>query len=129
MAKTKTVSKAELVNEVADNTGLSKKAVKETMDSLLETMTDNIAKGNKVTLTGFGTFEVRNRKARTGVKPGTTEKINIPSSKYPAFKAGKSLKDTVSGKKGSGSGSAKRATGGSRSRSSGSSASAGRGKR
>jgi DNA-binding protein HU-beta len=99
MAKSKTVSKAELVNEVADSTGLSKKAVKETLDALLGTMTDNIAKGNKVTLTGFGTFEVRKRKARTGVKPGTTEKIKIPASQYPAFKAGKSLKDTVSGKK------------------------------
>lgn len=99
MAKTKTVSKAELVSEVADSTGLSKKAVKETMDSLLDTMTANIARGNKVTLTGFGTFEVRKRKARTGVKPGTTEKIEIPASQYPAFKAGKSLKDTVSGKK------------------------------
>src|SRR5699024_4233206 len=53
MAKSKTVSKAELVNEVADSTGLSKKAVKETLDALLGTMTDNIAKGNKVTLTGF----------------------------------------------------------------------------
>ena len=99
MARSKTVSKAELVTEVADSTGLSKKSVKETLDALLGTMTDNIAKGNKVTLTGFGTFEVRKRKARTGVKPGTTEKIKIPASQYPAFKAGKSLKDTVSGKK------------------------------
>lgn len=99
MAKSKTVSKAELVTEVADSTGLSKKAVKETLDALLGTMTSNIAKGNKVTLTGFGTFEVRKRKARTGVKPGTTEKIKIPASQYPAFKAGKSLKDTVAGKK------------------------------
>jgi DNA-binding protein HU-beta len=101
MAKTKTISKAELVTDVAESTGLSKKSVKETMDSLLDAMTDNISKGNKVTLTGFGTFEVRNRKARTGVKPGTTEKISIPASQYPAFKAGKSLKDTVSGKKAS----------------------------
>ena len=46
-------------------------------------------------LTGFGTFEVRERSARTGVKPGTTEKIEIPASKFPAFKAGKSLKDEL----------------------------------
>ena len=46
-------------------------------------------------LTGFGTFEVRERSARTGVKPGTSEKIQIPASKYPAFKAGKGLKDSL----------------------------------
>ncbi len=99
MAKAKTVSKADLVDMVAEETGLSKKSVKETMDSLLEAMSTSIAKGSKVTLTGFGTFEVRKRKARTGVKPGTTEKIKIPASKYPAFKAGKSLKDQVGDKK------------------------------
>lgn len=95
MAKAKTVSKADLVDMVAEETGLSKKSVKETMDSLLEAMSTSIAKGSKVTLTGFGTFEVRKRKARTGVKPGTTEKIKIPASKYPAFKPGKGLKDRV----------------------------------
>ncbi len=95
MAKAKSVSKADLVDMVASNTGHSKKAVKEVMDSLIDTMSTNLKKGTKVTLTGFGTFEVRKRKARTGVKPGTTEKIKIPASKYPAFKAGKSLKDTV----------------------------------
>lgn|SRR5690606_11204907 len=99
MAKAKTVSKADLVDMVAEETGLSKKSVKETMDALLESMSTSIAKGSKVTLTGFGTFEVRKRKARTGVKPGTTEKIKIPASKYPAFKAGKSLKDQVGDKK------------------------------
>lgn len=99
MAKSKTISKADLVEMVSDDTGLSRKAVKDTMDALLETMSVQIGKGNKVTLTGFGTFEVRKRKARTGVKPGTTEKIKIPASKYPAFKAGKSLKDTVGDRK------------------------------
>jgi len=99
MAKSKTISKADLVDMVADETGLSKKSVKETMDALLETMSSQIGKGVKVTLTGFGTFEVRKRKARTGVKPGTTEKIRIPASSYPAFKAGKSLKDVVSDKR------------------------------
>jgi DNA-binding protein HU-beta len=99
MAKSKTISKADLVDMVADETGLSKKNVKETMDALLDTMSEQIGKGVKVTLTGFGTFEVRKRKARTGVKPGTTEKIKIPASKYPAFKAGKSLKDTVGDRK------------------------------
>lgn len=96
MAKGRSISKADLVDFVADDTNLTKKAVKEMLDALLETITSEVAKGNKVTLTGFGTFEVRERKARTGVKPGTTEKIEIPASKYPAFKAGKTLKDTVS---------------------------------
>ena len=81
--KSKTVSKAELVNEVADSTGLSKKSVKETLDALLGTMTDNIAKGNKVTLTGFGTFEVRKRKARTGVKPGHHREDQDPGQPVP----------------------------------------------
>lgn len=96
MAKGRSISKADLVDFVADDTNLTKKAVKEMLDALLETITSEVAKGNKVTLTGFGTFEVRHRKARTGVKPGTTEKIEIPASRYPAFKAGKTLKDTVS---------------------------------
>ncbi len=95
----KTVSRADLVDLVAADTKLSKKTVKDTVDALLASMSTTIAKGSKVTLTGFGTFEVRKRKARTGVKPGTTEKIKIPASKYPAFKAGKSLKDRVGGKK------------------------------
>lgn len=99
MANAKTVSKADLVDGVASVTKLSKKSVKETVDALLESMATEVAKGNKVTLTGFGTFEVRKRKARTGVKPGTTEKIKIPASKYPAFKAGKSLKDKVANKR------------------------------
>ena len=95
MAKSKTVSKADLVDMVAASTKLPKKAVKETVDSLLDSMSKQIAKGSKVTLTGFGTFEVRRRKARSGVKPGTTEKIKIPASKYPAFKPGKGLKESV----------------------------------
>jgi len=99
MASAKTVSKADLVDGVANVTKLSKKSVKEAVDALLESMSDEVAKGNKVTLTGFGTFEVRQRKARTGVKPGTTDKIEIPESQYPAFKAGKSLKAKVANKR------------------------------
>lgn len=99
MANAKTVSKADLVDDVASATKLSKKTVKETVDALLESMSDEVSMGNKVTLTGFGTFELRERKARTGVKPGTTDKIEIPASQYPAFKAGKSLKDKVAAKR------------------------------
>ena len=95
MAENKTVSKADLVGIVADETGLKKKDVKDVVDAMLEQVAGHLDKGAKVQLTGFGTFEVRERKARTGVKPGTTETIKIPASKYPAFKPGKSLKEQV----------------------------------
>ena len=95
MAKIKTVSKADLVDLVADETGMKKKDVKDVMDTMLDKISSHLDNNFKVQLTGFGTFEVRQRKARTGVKPGTTDKIKIPPSKYPAFKPGKSLKDRV----------------------------------
>ncbi len=93
--KSKSISKAELVGEVADQADMKKKDVKSVMDAMLESISHHLDRGNKVQLTGFGTFEVRERKARTGVKPGTTEKIKIPASSYPAFKPGKGLKDQV----------------------------------
>lgn len=89
------VSKADLVDALASDTGMTKKDVKTVVDGMLDKVSDALRKGEKVQLTGFGTFEVRERKARTGVKPGTTEKIQIPASKYPAFKPGKGLKDDV----------------------------------
>ena len=95
MAKAKTVSKADLVQRVADAHNMRKKDVKEIMDSMLDQVSAALDTGAKVQLTGFGTFEVRERKERTGVRPGTTEKIKIPASKYPAFKPGKGLKDRV----------------------------------
>ena len=90
-----TISKADLVKELAEKTGMGQKDTKALMDGLFETVSSHLKQGDKVQVTGFGTFEVRDRSARTGVKPGTTEKINIPASKYPAFKAGKSLKHEV----------------------------------
>lgn len=95
MAKQQTISKAELVDRVADEAGLTKKDAKSVIDKFLGNITNHLDKGYKVQLTGFGTFEVRERKARTGVRPGTTDKIEIPASKYPAFKPGKALKETV----------------------------------
>ena len=94
MAK-KTVTKADLVDHVADVTGMKKKDVKAVIDALLNEIAEMLDRDYKVQLTGFGTFEVRKRKARIGVKPGTTEKIKIPASKYPAFKPGKALKEKV----------------------------------
>lgn len=74
---------------------MSKKDVKAVIDGMLGHVTTQLKGGEKVQLTGFGTFEVRERKARSGVKPGTTDRIEIPASKYPAFKPGKGLKDSV----------------------------------
>jgi DNA-binding protein HU-beta len=89
------ISKADLVKELAEKTGMGQKETKTLVDSLFESVSSHLKQGNKVQLTGFGTFEVRERAARTGVKPGTTEKIEIPASKFPAFKAGKTLKDEI----------------------------------
>jgi len=95
VAKQKSVSKADLVDIVADETGLTKKDVKTVLDSFLGNTKGHLEKGVKVQLTGFGTFEIRERKERVGVRPGTTEQIIIPASRYPAFKPGKDLKETI----------------------------------
>lgn len=89
------MTKSELIEQVAQTSGLSKKQAGEAVNATLDTIQGALAKGESVTITGFGSFEVRNRKARDGVKPGTSEKIHIPASKYPAFKPGKPLKDAV----------------------------------
>ena len=89
------VSKADLVKELTESTGVGSKDVKAVIDGMMESVSSHLKQGDKVQLTGFGTFEVRERAARTGVKPGTSEKIEIPASKAPAFKAGKSLKDQI----------------------------------
>ena len=89
------ISKADLVKELAEQANMGQKDVKALVDGMLGSISSHLKQGNKVQLTDFGTFEVRERSARTGVKPGTTEKIEIPASKFPAFKAGKSLKDEL----------------------------------
>ena len=89
------ISKTDLVKELAETTGLGQKDVKTVIDAMLEGVAGHLKGGDKVQLTGFGTFEVRERSARTGVKPGTTEKMEFPASKVPAFKAGKGLKDQI----------------------------------
>ena len=88
-------SKADLVDSVAEQTGFSKTECKAVIDGTLKAISESLEKGGKVVLTGFGSFEVRERQAREGVKPGTSEKIQIPASKVPAFKAGKALKEAV----------------------------------
>ena len=88
-------NKAELVSEVAAKTKLTKKDVSEAVDAIFESIQEDLAKGEKVQLIGFGTFEVRERAARKGRNPQTGAEIEIPSSKVPAFKPGKALKDAV----------------------------------
>jgi len=90
------LNKSELIAKVADKTGLTKRAAGESVEAVLAAIEEALAKGEKVTLVGFGTFEVRQRAARKGVNPATGASINIPATKVPAFKAGKSLKEAVS---------------------------------
>ncbi|QTA38378.1 HU family DNA-binding protein [Thermosipho ferrireducens] len=90
------MSKKELVNAVAEKvTGLKKKDIKVVVDAVFEAISEALAKGEKVQLVDFGTFEVRKAAARTGVNPRTREKIKIPARKVPKFKPGKALKEKV----------------------------------
>lgn len=89
------MTKAELVAEVAAKSGLSKKDAEKALTGVIDTITETLAKGESIQLVGFGTFEVRERSARTGVNPRTKEKIEIAATKAPAFKAGRHLKDAV----------------------------------
>lgn len=90
------MTKSDLVAIAAQAAGLTKKDAGIAIDAMLESITAELSKGNSVTITGFGTFRVSSRAARTGVNPrNTTQKIKIPAMNLPAFKAGKSLKDAV----------------------------------
>lgn len=90
------MTKGDLINIVAENTGLTKKAAAEAIDAMLNAITTSLTKGESVTITGFGTFRTSKRAARTGVNPrNPSQKIKIPAMTLPAFKAGKTLKDAV----------------------------------
>ena len=89
------MNKAAFVAAVAEKSGLTQKQADAALDAVLETITSELQKGEKVQLTGFGTFEVRERAAREGRNPATGEMIQIPASKAPAFKAGRKLKDVL----------------------------------
>ena len=92
------MNKAELVAAIAAKTGDTKKGAEASVNAFVEVITDELAKGDKVQLVGFGSFEVRKRAARKGRNPRTKEEIKIPASKAPVFKAGKALKDLVNKK-------------------------------
>jgi DNA-binding protein HU-beta len=89
------MNKVDLVEVVAKETGSSKKDAEKVLDVVLAALTKALAKGDTVKLAGFGAFTVRTRKARLGVKPGTTQKIQIAASKVVGFKASKTLKEQV----------------------------------
>lgn len=90
------MTKQDLINAAAQAAGITKKAATEALEAVLFAITASLKKGQGVTITGFGTFRVSKRAARTGVNPrNPTEKIKIPAMKLPAFKAGKTLKDAV----------------------------------
>lgn len=89
------MNKAELIAAVAEKTGTTKKDAEKSVNATFEAITENVVKGEKVQLVGFGSFEVKRRDARIGRNPKTKEEIQIPATVVPVFKAGKALKDTV----------------------------------
>lgn len=89
------MTKVELIATVAANAGLTKKDAEKAVTATIDVITETLQKGEKVSLVGFGTFEVRERKERQGRNPQTREPMTIPASKLPAFSAGKALKDAV----------------------------------
>ena len=89
------MNKAELIAAVAENAELTKKDAEKAVKAFIEVVTDELKKGEKVQLVGFGTFEVSERAAREGRNPQTGETMTIAASKAPKFKAGKALKDLV----------------------------------
>jgi len=90
------MSKAALVEEVANQIELTKNLSREAVDAIISAITDSLGREEKVTLVGFGTFQVVERKARKGVYPRTRGAINIPAKKVPKFVPGKSLREAVS---------------------------------
>ncbi|KKK83317.1 hypothetical protein LCGC14_2794600 [marine sediment metagenome] len=89
------MNKAELVNEVSGEVGLSRRETQKVVDVIIGTIGDTLAAGKKVTLVGFGTFGVRQRKARTGRNPQTGATIQIPAKRVAKFLPGKTLKEKV----------------------------------
>ena len=89
------MNKNDLVAAVAESSGLSKAVATKAVDSMLDIIAANLKKGEEIRLAGFGTFAVTKRKASEGRNPRTGEKIQIPASNQPKFKAGKALKDAV----------------------------------
>ena len=89
------MNKKDMVKAIAEKLGTSQKEAGQALDAVTEVITEGLARGEKISLIGFGTFEVAERAARTGRNPQTGETMEIQASKAPKFKAGKALKDAV----------------------------------
>lgn len=89
------MNKSELVASIAEQSGLKKTEAEKAVKAFIDTVTEEMKKGEKVQLVGFGTFEVATRPAREGRNPKTGETMKIKASKAPKFKAGKALKDAI----------------------------------
>ncbi len=89
------MNKTELVDSMAEKSGLTKKDSEKALSALIESVEEALVSNDKVQLIGFGSFEVKQRAARKGRNPQTMEEIDIPESKVPAFKAGKDLRDML----------------------------------
>lgn len=89
------MNKAELIAQIAEKSGLSKKDAEKALAATVDAITEAVSNGDKVQLVGFGSFEVKQREARVGRNPKTKEAIEIPAARVPVFKAGRALKDAV----------------------------------
>ena len=89
------MNKTELIAAITEKTGFTKKDAEKALNSVVEVITDSLTKGEKVQISGFGTFETKEREARIGRNPHTKEEIHIPATRVPGFKASKALKDIV----------------------------------
>ncbi|GGB16470.1 MULTISPECIES: nucleoid-associated protein HU-beta [Agarivorans] len=89
------MNKAQLVDKIAEGADISKAAAGRALDSFIEAISDTLKEGDSVALVGFGTFQVKERSARTGRNPQTGAEIQIAAANVPSFKAGKALKDAV----------------------------------
>ncbi len=89
------MNKTDLINTMAEKANISRKDTEAVLNAFIDTVQNAVKDGDKITLVGFGTFEARERTARTGKNPRTGEAIKIAACKVPAFKAGKSFKDFV----------------------------------
>ena len=89
------MNKTELIAAVAEKAGMTKKDAERVVNATVEAITESLVKGDKVSVSGFGIFEVKTREARVGRNPRTKETIQIPATRLPVFKASKALKDSI----------------------------------
>ena len=89
------MNKSELINAIAEEAGLAKTDAKKALEAFISTVSNELAKGEKIALIGFGTFSINEKGERTGINPATKEPLPIAASKAPKFKAAKALKDAV----------------------------------